>query len=259
MEQTSAAVVAGATPDIVRASDHNKIVTDLTELYEAASVVAPGSGYLTITTPPTMILGYYWLDNAFAIGSFTSEGYFRHPNGAPWGADSIYGTPFTTATYQGASTTSSTEVVVLNTAVALPPHAALTITKIQALLRYSLYDNTTGGNHFTLTKIGITPISIASDGTETALGAEVTTTANDQSADSPANYLDVFQRAVTADFGAGYAVSAGNRLGVRIKFYGNNNGVGITGGVYFPSDMWAGTGSNPLYVGSPCEFAFWFA
>ena len=245
--------VAGDTP---AAADLNR----WEQTYDAISAHRLTTPITAISGGP-LILDLRAMASAFTFGTapVTSAGYFRHPDGSPWGADSIQGEPMDRDVTNIGSTSSTTANTLIGQRVyLLPPHGALTVSKVEALIPFLIGD--TGSGSAIVDKVELVVVKISAAGVETALGS---LGVNSTSA-SAASYQTLYTRFVSADLGASYAVAATERLGVRIKWYGHHS-TGASNVTVYPlvdfdgQDLASPPASYVTWHTRPVRFAFYVA
>lgn len=148
--------------------------------------------------------------------------------------------------YQVASSATASNTLVLNRIFLFPDHGALTIKGFLARLIVALVGTGgTSGATVSIDQIDVVFSKISSTGAETAL---VTTTISpNDSTTTITNYLS-YKHEISADFGAGYSLAAGERLAIRIKTYGHTSN--STDGFNHAINVDGGTSSAPTISGN---------
>jgi hypothetical protein len=190
---------------------------------------------------------------------FNGAGYFRHPDGSPWGADSIQGEPMDRDVTSAGTTGSTTPNTLIGQKLyLLPPHGALTVSKVEALIPFLIMAASSGSA--IVDKVELVVVKISAAGVETTLGSPGV---NSTSA-SAATYQTLYTRFVSADLGASYAVDATERLGIRIKWYGHHSTGSDNVNVYplvdfDGQDLASPPASYATWHTRPVRFAFYVA
>lgn len=238
--------VAGNTP---AAADLNRweLAYDATDARRLTTPVTPISG-------GPLILDLRAKAAAFTFGTapVTSVGYFRHPDGSPWSADSIQGDPMDrTVTRIGYSSVTTPNTLLGERLYLLPPCAAMSVSKVEALIPF-VAECSSGTATFS--KIELVVVKIAADGTETTLGTLGSNATSAALTTTPVQLT----RWVSAALGASYAIAATERLGVRLKWYGNA-AAASNWAVYPLADFNAPdiTSSDDYWHTKPVRFAFY--
>lgn len=240
MAQTTTGVTAG---NDATESWADAVVADFTDLYATTygpfdSPAAP-TPYLFEIMPTSGVA-------AFSVGGFNSNGWLN--NGHPYCVKDHFQT--TRCTQLGQFTTTSTSVgnVAGNIPILLPPHKALTVTRISGIISIGSANSSASYNAI-IESVDIILIKVnESTGAETTLGSEtnvaIGTTITGQTVRADLASFDVSLNA-----GAGYALLATERLGIRIKVYGRSSNA--AGTAYFTINGVPGSLYNNAY-GLPC-------
>lgn len=242
--------------------DHNTLVVDVAALMSAVNVRRLDSPINPAAGAP-LLLDLRPKAAAFTFGTapVTSAGYFRHPDGSPWSADSIQGLPMDRPAV-GFTALNATTVNTLHgeRLYLLPPHVALTVSKIEALIP-TVIGVLSGGGFGYLDKVELLVVKIAADGAETQLGP----TASEATSVSSNSSYRQDHRWISAGLGGTFAVEATERLGIRVKWYGHHGTGGANTCQLFPlanfnADAFYSSADSPgVWHEAPVRFAVYLA
>lgn len=212
------AEVVGNLP--VKARHMRSAFSDLTTLFGFTENIAGSAWPFTAPAAAPVVALLYCNPDWFSFGTtpVNSQGFWALSDAMAWDYASE-GIP-QDLTGLNASSSSLTETALLNQLFLLPAHGALTLEKLSGIVRCGVAN---GGNGYICywSKLEVLVVSISADGTETTLGT-ITETDLTHANSTSGNYI-LYSQPFSADFGAGYAVAATARLGVRIKTYGYIN------------------------------------
>lgn len=232
-----------ASGDTITAAKLTNIETQLdrlTDLGESAM------GIKSAFTPPAdlpAIARLLHYPSAFTYGStpLASNGYFRIGDSASWRTTTPIGFQQSIA---AVSTNSTTEALHINNLYIFPDHGALTFTKVQGLVRVYLKGDSSNTAQWTRLDFEVCKVSAA--GVETVLNT------NTQSDLTLSSQGGIATQPVNIDYGAGFALAAGERLAFRIKVYGKASSATYNS-YFYPN------GLGPQDDGSISLFALTFA